>query len=175
MTPSRTRGSRARSRPIFNEPVVVEGAEIATDSDILRAEVEIDAQGFQDAAADLIADGVIAEQAQVPRSAAGCDSGKDGNTQPQDSAHTQCVEIGGARRLQFGQVSRLEGEPAQAIGDEQNDFGIILSHQAACQIVQVVHALFFDKRELKDLTDRAGFVEKSGSQSVLFVGSEILL
>jgi hypothetical protein len=53
----------------------VERAEVAADGDVAWPNLEVDPERFQDSATDVELERIIAEQPEVPRSAARCDAG----------------------------------------------------------------------------------------------------
>ena len=68
---------------------------------------------------------VVAEQPQVARAAARRDARLDRNAAAADAAPGQRVEIRRAGRFQLGHAARLQRQPAQAVGHQHHDFGIV--------------------------------------------------
>src|SRR5205823_1398412 len=76
---NRLLGRDAAGATVANQPVFVDGAEIATGSDIDRLEVEINAQSLKDAATNLVLKGVITEKGEMTRTATRCDAVPNGD------------------------------------------------------------------------------------------------
>ena len=108
-------GAGPAGAAIGDEPLVVDGAEVASDGDIARADLEVDAERFQDAAADLVFERVIAEQAEMARAAAGGDAGEDRDRQTADPFADHRIEVGGACGFEFGLAAELHGEAAESV------------------------------------------------------------
>jgi len=60
-----------------DEALAVDSAEVASGGDVAGADLKVDAEGFQDAAADLVFQRIVAEKPEVAWSAAGRDAGQD--------------------------------------------------------------------------------------------------
>ena len=109
-------------------------ARIAT-SPVLQ--LEADAGGFEGAAADEVLQRVVAEQAEVARAAAGADAGQHGNAAAADAALDQRVEIGRVGRFELGEAAGLLRQAAEAVGDVQDDLGVVLDVEFAGEVVDV--------------------------------------
>ena len=72
----------------------VEGAVVAADGDIVRAEFETDAGGFQRAAADDEFQRIVAEEAEVAGAAAGSDAGFNRDAAAGDAALARASRLG---------------------------------------------------------------------------------
>ena len=81
--------------------------------------------------------GIVAEQAQMARPAAGRDAGKDGNAAALHADLGQRIEVRLLRRFQLRLAARRHRQAAQAIGDEHDDFGVVLDVQFAGEGVGV--------------------------------------
>ena len=109
----------------------VERAEVAADGHVVGPELEADAGGLQRPAADQVLHRIVAEQAQVSRSAAGGDAGGDRDHAAQDAAAGQGVEVRRLGGFQLGLAARLDRQAAQAVGHQHDDFRVVLDHQSA--------------------------------------------
>ena len=94
--------------------------EVYAGRQVALPEVEADAQGREDAAADLEAEGIVAEEAEVAGTAAGAHPGGDGTREAEVGAGGQGVEVRGARGLELRLAPWLHREAAQAVHDEQD-------------------------------------------------------
>ena len=115
----------------------VERAEVAADGHVLRPHLEADAGGLQHPAADQVFYRIVAEKAQVSRSAAGGDARGDRIHASLDAVFCQGVQIGGLRGLQFGRSARLDGQSAQPIGHQHHDFRLIGGFQLADELLDI--------------------------------------
>ena len=98
--------------PVGNLPAGVQGAEVAADRDVLRANLKIDAQRFEDAPADPVLERVVAEQAQMPRPAARRVARQHRQTQAADALLGAPVEVRRARGFQLRLAARLQRQAA---------------------------------------------------------------
>ena len=117
----------------------VDRAEVAADGDVVGAELEIDAEGFQDAAADDEFQRIVTEQAEMPRPAAGGDAGQHRDAQPQRSALGQRVQIRRVGGFEFGFAAGFQRQPAESVADEQHDFGAVLAAELADEVLRIGH------------------------------------
>ena len=115
----------------------IERAEIAARCHVVRSQLKADAGGFQRAAADDVFERIVTEESEVTGSAAGSDTGLDGDAAPLHTAAGQGVEIRRARGFQFGQSTRFQGETAQAVGHEHHNFRVAFLHQFPGQSVHI--------------------------------------
>ena len=67
--PHRRLGLDAPRAPVGDEAGAVHGAEVPACGHVPRAQIKLDAEGFEDSAADLVGQRVVAEQPEVPRPA----------------------------------------------------------------------------------------------------------
>ena len=128
--------------PAILDDAVLQGAEVAADGDVLSPDLKVDAERLQDAAADAVFERVVAEQAQVPGPAARRDARQDRQAQPADALAGTGVQVGGAGRFQLGLAAGLQRQPAQAVGDQQDDLGVVGLAEFGDQVVDV-HAREF--------------------------------
>jgi len=106
---------------IGDSTFAIQGAEIATDRHIVRADGETDPRRLQDAPADHVLEGIVPENSEMPRAASGSDSWLDGRHESADATAGQAVEVGGFGGFQLGGTARFEGEPSQPIRYHEND------------------------------------------------------
>ena len=119
-------GGRPAGAAVGDLAVVVDGAEVAADGHVARADLEVDAERFEDAAADAVFERIVAEQAEVAGAAAGRDAGQHRDAQAADAFAGQASRFGVRADLQLGLAARLQGQAAQAVRDQQDDFGGVL-------------------------------------------------
>ena len=127
-------GGDAPRPPVGDEPLVVDGAKVGPGGHVLGLQVKVDAQGFQDAPADVIDQGVVAEQGEVRRAAAGRDAVGHRHGEPQLRMGGQGIQVGGVGRLELGQAIGLAGQAAQPVHDEVDDLGPGRDPQTAHQL-----------------------------------------
>ena len=120
--------------PVGDPAGRVEGAEVPARRDVARPEVEVDAQGLQDAAPDRVAERLVAEQAEVPRAAPRGDAGADVAEQAAGAPPRQRVQVGHPGRLQLGPPGGRVRKATQAVCREEDDLGGAGNGQAANQI-----------------------------------------
>ncbi len=114
-------GRRSAGAAVGDPALAIDGAEVAPHRHVAPAHGEVDAECFQDAPSDAILKGIVAEQAEVPRSAAGGDARQNRYAQAANAVPRTGVQVGRPCRLQFGLSAGFHGQSAQAIGDEQDD------------------------------------------------------
>jgi hypothetical protein len=107
---------------------------------ILSRQGELDADGLQHAAADLMFVGIVAEERQVRRPTAGGDARPDGLVQAADAARHQAIHVRRVGCLQGRRAAGLHRQPPQAVQDYHGDLARILDHQFA-QTHQICHLL----------------------------------
>jgi hypothetical protein len=61
--------------PVGDDGVRVVGGEVGAGAHVARRDLHVEPGGFEDAAADFVLDGVVAEEREVARAAAGRDAG----------------------------------------------------------------------------------------------------
>ena len=99
----------------------VERAEVQPGRHVAVTEIEPHADGLQGAAANLVLERIVAEQAQVPRPAAGRHAGVDGLEQAAAAGRDEAVGVRGAGGLEFRHVVRAGLDAAQAVPDKEDD------------------------------------------------------
>ena len=85
----------------------------------------------------LVFERIVAEQAEMSRSAARRDARQDGDAQAAHAFADAGVEVRRAGGFQFGLAARLQGQSAQSVGDDENDFRGVVFAQIAHQFVHV--------------------------------------
>ena len=121
---------------VGDEAVFVDRAEVATDADVVRADRERDAGGFENAATDLEDERIVTEEAEVARAAAG------GNARENREGHTgnalggELIEIRRRRGFQFGRPARLQRKTADTVRNDHNDFTAFIGFEGLNQLVQ---------------------------------------
>ena len=127
-------GGDAPRSPVGDAALRVDAAEVAARGDVAGAQVELDAERFEDAATDLKAQRIVAEQTQVSGAAAGCDAGRHVTEQTARGFRGERREIGDARRLELRSARFRPGQSAEPVEREQHDFGRVRHHELADQI-----------------------------------------
>ena len=123
-------GGHAPGAAVGDDAAGVEGAEIGARGDVARLEFQAQAQGLNDAAPDLILNGIVAEQSEVARPAAGGDAGSDGDHAALRAEFGQGVKIGGRGRLQRREKTLFFGRQiAQTVQDYEGQFGVCFDCQ----------------------------------------------
>ena len=136
----------ATGATIGDVALAVERHKVAAHSHVLGTELEADAGRFQCAAADHIFQGIVAEQAHVAGTAAGRNAGqhRDGTAERADLG--QGIEVGRLGRFEFRRTARRHRQAAQAVGHEEDDFGVIFGLEFADQLLSVEHGYLFPGR-----------------------------
>jgi hypothetical protein len=93
---------------------VVDTSEVTAQGEVVGADVEADADGFENAAADDILQGVVAEQPEVAGAAAGGDAGTDRLVEAEGRSLGEAVEIGTASLAAKRAASRSGRSPRAA-------------------------------------------------------------
>ena len=83
------------------------------------ADLEVDAECFEHAAADLVFERIVAEQAEMAGAAAGRDAGQDGRATGRRRLRGPGVEVGGACGFEFGLAAEFEGQTAEPVGNDR--------------------------------------------------------
>src|SRR5262249_11308310 len=86
-------GGGAAGAAIGDQALVVHSAKIAANGDIALSDLKIDAEGFEDAAADAVFERIVTEQGEVAGTAAGRDAGQHGDRQAADAFAGAGVEV----------------------------------------------------------------------------------
>ena len=120
--------------PVGDAAGRIERAEVPPRGDVARPEVEVDPQGFEDAAPHRVAERLVAEEAEVPGAAPGCDARADVTEQAAGAPPRQGVEMGNSGGLQLGQTRGRVREAAQPVRREEDDLGGPGNGQAPNQI-----------------------------------------
>ena len=117
---------------------LVDGAEVQPGGHVAVLQRELHAQGAEHAAADLVDQRVVAEQAQVPRPAAGRDAGGHrARAGRRRAAAGQGVEVGLLGLLQGGALAGVVAV-AQAVHHQQDDPLVVLDRQRTDQVAVCV-------------------------------------
>ena len=101
-------------------PLGVDGGEVAAGGHVARVEVHVEAGGGQGAAAEVVVEGVVAEQRQVGGPGAGCDARPDRVEQAGAARRSQGVEVGRVRLFEL-RAPIGGGEAGEAVEDDQQD------------------------------------------------------
>ena len=133
-------GGDAAGAAVGDQTLLVHGAEVAPRRQIVGPQVEADAQGLQDTAADVVDERVVAEEGQVRRAAAGGYAASDGQAEAARALGGQPVQVWGMGGFQFRRAARLDGQSAQAIHDQEHDLARPRLRQPAHQ-VEICHAV----------------------------------
>ena len=88
-------GRDAAGAAVGHDAVGVQGAEVGAGGDITGSQFKPETEGLDDAASDLEFDGVITEEAEVPRSAARGDTRGEGEHASLRGVFAQGVEVRG--------------------------------------------------------------------------------
>ena len=115
----------------------IERAEVAANGDILGSDGEVDAQRFQNAATDAVLEWVVAEEREVPRSAARRDARQHGCAETADAVANHGIEVWSRGGFHLGFAARFERQPAEAVGHEKNDLGVCGLAELLNQFVDV--------------------------------------
>ena len=101
--------------------VGVDGAEVAAGGDIALLQIDVDAQGLQDAAADEVLHRVVTEEAQVAGAAARSDAGKHRHREAAGALLGQPVQVRDVGGLQLRPTGLRVRQAAQAIRHKHDD------------------------------------------------------
>ena len=124
-------GADAPGAAVGDEALVVDGAEVAAGGQVFATKVEVDAEGFEDAAADAVLQRVVAEEGEMAGAAAGRDAVADGHGEAADAVGGEAVEVDGVRLFELGAAGLGIGQAAEAVDDEEDDFGVVLDDEFA--------------------------------------------
>jgi hypothetical protein len=128
---------------VGDEALRVDGAEVTPRGDIARAQVELDAEGLEHAAADLVLERVVAEEAEVPRPAARGDARRDVSEEPTRRLPGQRGQVGNPGRLELRLPCLRPGQSPEPIQRQQNDLRLIRHHE---RLNQLEHAQVYPNR-----------------------------
>jgi len=118
---------RDPARPAVGHHVFPDGAEIGARGKVPVTEVHVETEDLENAAADLVGHGIVSEEAEGSRTAAGSDARADGCDPAEHTPlHGQSVHV----RLRGGLKGRLEIEAGvrdipEAVEYEKNDLVIV--------------------------------------------------
>ena len=85
---------RDAAGPAVDDEAAPDRGEIAAGDEVVPADLDAGAQGLEDAAAELVAERVVAEEGEMGRAAAGRDAHHDGIGNAANAAFRQLVEVG---------------------------------------------------------------------------------
>src|ERR1051326_2010298 len=116
----------------------IERAEVRASSNIPNAELKAKTQRFNDTAADLKFERIVAEESEMTRTAAGSDAGRDGDHPALSGLFRESVKVGSHCGFERGEVVLVaRGEIAEAVKNEQNKLGIGFQRQFGIQSVKI--------------------------------------
>ena len=92
-------GGRPAGAAVADLAGVIHRAEVAAHRHVARADLEVDAERLQDAAADAVLERVVTEQAQVAGAAAGRNSGQNRGAQAANALPGCFIQIGSRSAL----------------------------------------------------------------------------
>ena len=99
---------------------LVPGREVYAGGQVALAQGEADAEGGEHAAADLEAQGVVAEEAEVAGATPRAHPRGDGAREPEVGASGEGVEVRGVRGFELRRAGRVHRQASQAVQDEQD-------------------------------------------------------
>ncbi len=135
----------------------VERAEVGARGHVAGLQFQAQPQRLDDAAAHLEFQRVVAEQAEMPRPAAGRDAGRGGNHAALRGVFAQRVEVRRGRGFQRRQVKLLRGgDVAEAVEHDQREFGFGFQCQFGIKRVQIHAPDFAAKRAAAQCDSRTG-------------------
>ena len=105
--------------PVRDNARLVHRAEIAPSRHVLRPQVEIDPQGREHSAPDLIAKGIVAEQGQMGGTAAGRQADPNRDMQAANTCLGQPVQVRNTGGLEFCLPVLRIRQPPQSVKDQQ--------------------------------------------------------
>ena len=108
--------------PVRQAHVLVHGGEVPSEGDVPFLQVDADAGGLERAASGVHLVGVVAEEGEVARVAAGDDPRGDRVDEPIHPIRREPVEVRSRRRFERGLVPQLGERPIpQPIEDDEED------------------------------------------------------
>src|SRR5205823_159386 len=108
-------GRRPARPAVGDQALCIDRAEIAADRHILRADLEVDSERFENSPADAIFERVVAEETEMPRAAPRRDARQHGNTQAAYPFTHTGVQVWRPRRFELGLAPWLHRQTAQAV------------------------------------------------------------
>jgi hypothetical protein len=102
----------------------VDGAEVASRRDIAVLQVEVDSQRFEYAAADLVLQGIVAEEGDMTRTGAGSDAVTNRQRHAADRVRSKSVEVGRVGGLELALARLGVRQAAQTIDDAEEDLRV---------------------------------------------------
>ena len=133
-----TLGRDAAGAAVGDLAVGVDGAEVAARGDVGGLQVEVDAGGLEDAAADRVDHRVVAEEREVAGPAAGRDAVADRQREAARAVAGDVVEVRRPGGFELGAAGLRVRQAAEAVHDEQHDLGVGLLGKLADEVE--VHA-----------------------------------
>jgi hypothetical protein len=127
-------GADPTRAPVGDLAVCADRAKVAPRGDVVGRQIEVDAERLEHAAADAVAERIVAEEPEMTRPAAGRDPRRHGDRQPAHVAGHQRVQIGRRGSLEPGRPARRHGQAAQAVGNEQHDLRLVRLREVSDQI-----------------------------------------
>jgi hypothetical protein len=115
-------GCRDATGPAVDNQAALERREVAAGHEVALANFDVRAERLQDAAAEPVAERVVAEQAEVGRAAPGRNAHQDGVGDAAAAAKRQAVQMGRLGGLQLGLA--VPRQASQPVDDEQDDLGL---------------------------------------------------
>ncbi len=116
-------GGDAPGPPIGDTALGVHGAEVSPRGDVAGPQLEIDPERLEDPAPHRIAERVVAEEPEMPGSAARGDPGSHVAQQPARGARRQPVQGGDVRGFELALAGARLGQSAQAVERAEHDLG----------------------------------------------------
>src|SRR5262249_55576078 len=100
----------------------VNRAEVSASRHVALAEIEFDSQRFEDSTAHRVAQGVIAEETEMPRAAPRCDARRHVTEQAARGLGGERVEVRQARRLHLRFPRLRVGQSRETVEGKEHDF-----------------------------------------------------
>ena len=146
-------GGDATSAAIGDQPLFVNGAEVAPRRQVVGLQVEADAQGREDATPHVVHERIVAEEGQMRRAAAGGDARRDGLAEPTAAFGGQAIQVRGVGGFQFRGAARFGGQSAETVHDKEHDLALARMCQPAHQ-VKVCHSVLLLLRQSRQHDDQ---------------------
>src|SRR5206468_3984398 len=114
-------GRETAGAPVGDAARGVDRAEVAARGEVAGAQVELDPERLEDAAADLIVQGIVAEEPEVAGAASRRDAGRDVTNEPAGGVGGELGQIRQVSRLELG-ASRFGSRKApEAVERDEDD------------------------------------------------------
>src|SRR5262249_45308585 len=117
------RGDPARA-PVGDTARAVHGAEVAAGRDVPRAQLELDAERLEHAAAHLILERIVAEETEMAGAAAGSDPGRNMADETAGGFGGELRQVGQACGLKLG-AARLGSRKPQSPSSETRTIFVV--------------------------------------------------